>query len=145
MLLYLSTILPAKAALLFASSVVMGVCILRYRSLVAFVTYFAVSVLGLFLAPKCAGYYIVLFGIYPLLKLYIEKIRNIVIEYAIKFIVWNIHLVGLYVVLNALGQGSLLNIATFWIWICGIILMLIYDLVFGIVINAFYSTYSKYL
>ena len=123
----------------------MGVCILRYRSLVAFVTYFAVSVLGLFLAPKCAGYYIVLFGIYPLLKLYIEKVRNIAIEYVLKFIIWNIHLAGLYVVLNALGQGSLLNIATFWIWLCGIVLMVIYDLVFGIVINAFYSTYSKYL
>ncbi|MBR5507964.1 MAG: hypothetical protein IKV88_07965 [Clostridia bacterium] len=144
-LLYLSTVLPAKAAILFATSIVMGICILRYKSLTAFLTYFAVSALGLFLAPKCAGYYIVLFGIYPLLKLYIERIKNIIVEYIIKFVVWNIHLTGLYIVLNALGQGALLNIATFWIWLCGIVLMLIYDLVFGIVINAFYSTYSKYL
>lgn len=143
--LYLSTILPAKAAFLFASSIVMGICILRYKTLTAFLTYFAVSALGLFLAPKCAGYYIVLFGIYPVFKLYIEKIKNITIEYMLKFMIWNIHLTGLYIVLNALGQGTLLNIATFWIWLCGISLMVIYDLVFGIVINAFYSTYSKYL
>ncbi len=144
-IIYLSTILPAKAALLFASSIVMGVCILRYKTMTSFITYFAVSVVGLFLAPRCIGYFIVLFGIYPLLKLHIERIKNIVIEYIIKFFVWNIHLVGLYIVLSALGQGTILNIATFWIWLCAIALMVIYDLVFGIVINAFYSTYSKYL
>jgi len=144
-LLYMSTILPAKVAFLFATSIVMGICILRYKSLAAFLTYFAASAISLFLAPKCAGYYIVLFGIYPIFKLYIERIGNIYAEYVVKFVIWNIHLTGLYIVLNALGQGELLNIATVWMWICGIVLMVIYDLVFGIVINAFYSTYSKYL
>ena len=144
-MLYATAFIPAKIAFLFASSIIMGICILRYRSLVAFTTYFTVSILGFFLVPKYAGYYIVLFGIYPLVKLYIEKIKNIVIEYIIKFLVWNIHLSGMYIVLNALGQGALFNLTTFWIWICAVVLMLIYDLLFGIFINAFYSTYSKYL
>lgn len=123
----------------------MGVCILRYKAPTAFTTYFVVSILGLFLAPKCAGYYIVLFGIYPLIKLFIERIRNIVIEYIIKFAVWNVNIYGMYIFLNALGQGSLFDLGTFWIWLCAIAVMLIYDLLFGIFINAFYSTYSKYL
>ncbi len=146
-LLFAATYLPAKIAFVFATSIVMGICILRYRTKTALISYIAVSVISLFLVPnKVVGFaYIVIFGIYPIIKLYIEKIRNIITEYILKAIVWNIHIFFSYVVLVALGQNTLFNIGQFWIWLCVMVVFLAYDLVFGIVINSFYRTYSKYL
>lgn len=146
-LLFMGSYLPAKIAFLFASSVVMGICILRYRGLAAFTTYFAVFMISVFAVPNklLAWSYASVFGIYPLLKLYIERINKIVWEYIVKFFVWNIHLFGMYIILSAFGQNSLFDIGTVWIWLCGIVLMLAYDLVYGIFINAFYKTYYKYL
>lgn len=146
-LLLVASFIPAKIAFLFAASVVMGICILRYKGPTAFSVYFAVSLLSVFVLPNklIAWAYLSVFGIYPLFKLYIEKINNITLEYIVKFIVWNIHLFGVYIILSALGQNSLFDMGTFWVWISGIILMLAYDLVFGIFINAFYKTYYKFL
>jgi len=145
--LFGGSFIPAKLAILFITSIIMGVCILRYRGSAAFAAYFAVSVLSVFILPNklMAWSYAALFGIYPLIKLYIEKMRSIVAEYIAKFIVWNLHLVALYVVLSAFGQNSLMDLGTFWAYFAGIIMLLAYDLVFGICINSLYKTYYKYL
>ena len=112
-LLFIGSYLPAKIAFLFASSVVMGICILRYRGLAAFTTYFAVFMISVFAVPNklLAWSYASVFGIYPLLKLYIERINKIVWEYIVKFFVWNIHLFGMYIILSAFGQTAFLTLA----------------------------------
>ena len=146
-LLFGASYLPAKLAFVFATSIVMGICILRYKTMPAITTYLAVSVISVFVVPNklVAFAYIVICGIYPIVKLYIEKIRNIVLEYILKFISWNIHIFFLYIVLAAMGQNSVFNVGRFWVWVCMILVFLAYDLVFGIVINSFYRTYYKFL
>lgn len=112
-------------------------------------TYISVSVISLLIIPKAnlivSLAYTSVFGIYPIVKLYIEKIKNMKIEYIIKFLIWNIHLFLVYVILSAFGQNSLFDLGTFWVWLGGMGLMLAYDLIFGIFINGFYRTYSKFL
>ncbi len=145
--LFIASYIPAKVVLLIASSIVMGICLLRYKGRVAFCVYAVVTALCIFIIPNklMAWMYVAVFGIYPLLKFYIEKIKNIVFEYAIKFILWNIHLFLLYIVFSALGQNALYNIATFWFWLLGIFLMLVFDLLYGVFISAFFRTYYKFL
>lgn len=146
-LLFASSFIPAKIALLFAASLVMGICILRYKLAVALITYISVSLLGFFIIPNklVAFGFVALFGIYPILKLYIEKLQNIVLEYVLKFLVWNIQLVVLYIILAAFEMNAIFDVSYFWLWLAGIVLLLVYDLLFGIFINGFYRTYYKFL
>lgn len=147
-MLFAASFIPnVKIAFMFASSIVVGICILRYKTAAAVVLYMAVSLLSLFIIPNkfISLAFAAIFGIYPILKLYIEKLKNITAEYIIKFVVWNIQLVAMYIILKALGQDSFWDFGMFVLWIAGIFLLCFYDFAFGIVINAFYKTYSKYL
>lgn len=146
-LLFLASYIPLKIAILFATSVVMGVCVLKYRPYVSLLTYFAVSLLSFFILPNklMAFMYILVFGVYPIVKFYIEKLHKIVFEYIFKAIFWSIEILGIYVVLSALGQNALLDLGNTWFYLGSMILLLGFDLVYSIFINGFYKTYYKYL
>ena len=146
-LLFGASYLPVKLAFVFASSIVMGICILRYKTFPSIIAYLVTSLISVFVVPNklVAFSFVVIFGIYPIVKLHIEKIRNIALEYVIKFVSWNVQIFFMYIVLAAMGQNSLFNVGRFWIWACMILIFLAYDLIFGIVINSFYRTYYKFL
>lgn len=147
-MLFLASFVPnLKLAFLFASSITMAICLLRYKTLCAFSSYLAASAVSIFVLPDefVALAFFVLFGNYPIIKLYIEKIRNITIEYILKFLAANVYLFAIYIVLKALGEKAFFDFNLFVLYLAGIVLLLFYDLVFGFVINAFYKTYSKYL
>ncbi len=57
-----------------------------------FLHYIAVSVLVLLLCPnkECAIYYIFLFGIYPIYKLYIERVKNRIVLWTLKILAANL-------------------------------------------------------
>ncbi len=146
--LFLASFVPnLTLAFMFASSIVMGVCILRYRLATALACYLAASFISVFIVPdKFVGLgFFVLFGNYPIIKLYIERIKNIVAEYILKFIVANVYLFAIYVVLKALGEEAFFDFNSVLLYLAGIVLLLFYDLVFGFVINAFHKSYYKYL
>ena len=146
-LLFAASYIPAKIAFMISASIVMGICLLRYKGPTAALVYVTVSILGIFIIPNklVAWMYVIVIGIYPIIKYYIEKFKNIIVEYVLKFIVWNIHLFFLYIILSALGQNDIYNVATFWMWIFGVFFMFLFDLLYGIFINAFYKTYYKFL
>ena len=143
--LLLANYVPLKIALLFVTSVVMGVCIIKYKIYTATVTYLAVSVLSLFLMHHklIAFAYIIVFGIYPIVKLYIEKLRNIVLEYLLKAIVWCIELFLAYVVFS-INYSDLLQQALYVYVIVGVISLFAYDMLFGMFINGFFHKYKKF-
>lgn len=91
--IYLSSIMPTnKLALLSAASFIIPISILNIGTKMTFVEYLAVSILGLFLIPSkgIALAYILFFGLYGFVKLYIEKIRKTPIELILKLIFFNI-------------------------------------------------------
>ncbi len=132
-------------AFLFAASITIGICILKYKTLCALLAYVATSVVTVFIVPEMSLLFSVLFGIYPIIKLYIEKLKNIVAEYVIKFVFANVFLVALYVVLKAVDRVHIWDFGLPLLWIVGIVALLFYDLMFTVVINAFYKSYYKYL
>ncbi len=74
----------------------------------AFFTYVSVAVLCLFITPdKEAGFlYIILLGYYPLIKMYIEKISNIVLEWIIKLGIYNAMIVLYYQIIIRIVTSS---------------------------------------
>jgi len=147
-MLLLSSYVPnLKLAFLFAASLVIGICILRYRLATAIMCYIATSAIAVFLLPnKFVGLaFLGLFGNYPIIKLYIEKTRKIVVEYIVKFILANIYLVLIYIVMVALESTEIFDFSIYLLYFAGIALLLFYDLAFSFVINAFYKSYYKYL
>ena len=144
----LASFLPTlKLTFLFASSIVMAICLLRYKFTVYLASFIAVSLLSLFIVPNkfIPLAFFGLFGNYPAIKLWIERIKNISLEYVIKFVVANVYLFVIYIVLKALGEAAFFDFNITVLYIAGIALMLFYDLAFGFVINSFYKTYYKYL
>ena len=147
-MLVLSSVIPnLMLTFLFASSLVVGICLLRYKTSTAVMCYISASIIAMFVVPdKFVGLaFLCLFGNYPIIKLYIEKMGKIVAEYIAKFIVANIYLVLFYVVLKAVESYALFDFNIYLLYFAGIGLLLFYDLAFGFVINAFYKSYYKYL
>ena len=58
----------------------------------AWLTYGAVSLLSLIAAPskECALYYVLFLGCYPLIKSFLERRRSRGVEWALKFLVFNV-------------------------------------------------------
>lgn len=146
--LFFASFVPnLKFAFLFASSIVVGICILKYRLGASVICYIAASLLSLFILPNkfIALAFLVIFGNYPIVKLYIEKFKNIVLEYIVKFFAANVYLFLIYIVLRAIGEEAFFDFSLYILYVAGMVLLLFYDLVFGFVINAFHKSYSKYL
>lgn len=147
-MLLLSSYVPnLKLAFLFASSLIIGICILRYRLAASIMCYIAASAISIFILPnKFIGLaFLGVFGNYPIIKLYIEKAKNLVIEYIAKFVVANIYLVAIYIILTALNSYEIFDFNIYILYFAGVGLLLFYDLAFSFVINAFYKSYYKYL
>ncbi len=147
MLLGASFVPNLKFAFLFASSIVVGICILKYKLAASLICYIASAALALFILPNkfIALTFLVLFGNYPIVKLYIERANNIVAEYFLKLVAANIYLFLMYIVLKALGEQAFFDFSMYILYFAGLVLLLFYDLAFGFVINGFYKSYYKYL
>ena len=83
----------------------------------AFFTYVSVAVLCLFITPdKEAGLlYIMFLGYYPLIKVPIEKVRNRIIEWLIKLVIYNTMIVIYYqIIIRVVSSSDLAEEAGEW-------------------------------
>lgn len=67
----------------------------------AWITYFATSVLSFFLVPdkECMLMYVLFFGYYTIIRLFIEKIRLSAVKWIIKLVIFNAALVAVNLLL----------------------------------------------
>lgn len=100
-------------------------------------TYGAVSLLSLILAPskECALYYLLFLGCYPLLKSKLEHCRSRVVEWVLKFLIFNILAAGIAALAiwvfafpgyEELLKDAPLVIAAGWLFLNGV--FLVYDI-----------------
>ncbi len=76
----------------------------------SYVTYAAVSVLSLLLVPdkEAALLYVLLMGFYPTLKLKLDKIKPMIVSYAVKLIIYNFLIVIYYnITIRIISSSSL--------------------------------------
>lgn len=80
----------------------------------SFMTYFA-SILPVFLLCENEAklMYIVLFGVYPIIKVLIEKINNRVLEWVIKLVFFNAIIIALYYIFSNFIAGFKIEEITF--------------------------------
>lgn len=144
-LLYLTSILPtSRLFLLFVCSLFTAVIVIETGTKNGWLFYLVTSMAGFLLIPDkaIAVLYIFLFGIYGLLKAYVEKNSKAkFLEYIAKLILYNILLFIMYYVAK-LFIGSI-NIALpypMWAVFIGLqVAFIIYDYAFTIFISYYYK------
>ena len=98
--------LPAVAGMLLI------IVIVEMGRSTALMVYFAVSILSLFMCPdkEAAIMFIGFFGIYPVIKGYLEKIRIKPLQYFAKFASFNLCIIGSYwIIINIFGLTEILE------------------------------------
>ncbi len=93
--LYLTTIIPINTfAILTIASVIIPITIMRSNIKTAVLVYAATSLLGFFIVPiNFFLMYFMFFGIYGIVKYFIEKLRKLPLEIVLKYIFFNVILV----------------------------------------------------
>ena len=122
----------------------------------AVLVYIAVSLLAFFLAPlkESAVLYAAFFGYYAIVKSYLERIPNRIVEWVLKFLLFNaavaaafvliIYVLGMTEMLEGLNEWGQWGLAGFWA--AANVVFLIYDIALTRVIGAYLNWFRpKYL
>lgn len=137
LLLYLSNIAPSgRLALIAAASYATGVCVAVMGVNLGIVSYAAVALLGFLLLPDktIAILFALFFGNYPIVKLLIEKIDRLWLEWIIKIIVFNIYAVlGWFVLSQFTVLDTKIIMPVLWLVLNAV--FVIYDIMFNIVVT----------
>lgn len=136
-ILALNTLLPISTlSILTVASAIIPIAIIRTSTKNAFLVYIASSLLGFLILPKdIIILYALFFGIYGLVKYYIEKLNKISIEIILKLIFSSIILIIYYLLFSSLIDISNVNLPLYLIFIIANILFLIYDYALTLIIS----------
>ena len=111
--MFLAGVLPALYLLLPGiAGILLMIIAVEVNTAWAFLTYIAVSLLSLFITfdKEAALIFIMLFGHYPILRFYIQKIPLRFIRLLIKLLIYNVCITGyFYVTVYILGVDDLLD------------------------------------
>ncbi|OOM76533.1 hypothetical protein [Clostridium sp. BL-8] len=144
-ILYSASIIPISTlSILTVASCLIPISIIRTSIKNTILVYIASSILSFFLVTiNIAIYYILFFGIYGIIKYFIEKIRNILIELVLKLVTFNMLLSVIYFI----GTNLLINLDTkfpiYIVWIIAQVVFLIYDYALTIIISFYLSRIHK--
>ncbi len=91
-----------KIAALGLASLLCGICVSRFGVRYGVALYVGASILALLLLPNkmFALLYVLLAGYYPIVKLYIEKLRRIWAEWIVKILFFNAVIIVLYIIVK---------------------------------------------
>ncbi len=137
--LVLATVMPVNRLSFYAlSSFFVAVVIVESGSRAGWIFYAATSLLSLMVVPEKLGIvpYVIFFGIYGIVKYYVEKLNKIIPEYAIKFVYFNVCVgVALLTVSSLFGNSIVVKLPWGLVVIALEIIFFIYDFVYTLFIN----------
>ncbi len=142
---FLAATLPTSKLSLYAlSSLFMAVIIIEFGTRAGWAFYLASAILSVLLVPWLEVIpFIVFFGVYGLIKLYIERIPGRVIEYVLKLIYFNICLaLGLFFLKEIILGGINLTAPVYIIAAVLELVFLLYDYIYTLFIR-FYGSRLK--
>ena len=145
--LYAASILSTgRLAVLALSSLLCGVCICQYDIRYGMAVYIGSSLLSLLLIPNrmFTMVYVLFIGYYPLIKLLIERLKKLWLEWLLKVLFFNLILVLLYWVFKIFfmpGLDSAVVSLVFkyigWVVVGLEVVFVLYDLAFSYMIGYF--------
>ena len=138
-ILYLTTIIPINTvALLTLASAIIPIVIIRSDFKTAILVYMSSSILSFFILPiNYTILYTLIFGIYGLVKFFIEKINRIFIEILLKIAFFNIVLIICYILIKTLLVDLGLSLAPWLFFIIAQIGFLVYDYALTLIITLY--------
>lgn len=136
----LSSVIETNTIILMAAAaLIVGVVIVEFGGKAGILFYAASCILGFYLTFNKLEIitYICFFGIYSVVKHYIEtKIFNKYISYGLKIVFFNISLLSMYMIVRLFISIRL----TWWMVLAAQALFIIYDYAFTIFINQYINT-----
>ena len=159
--LYATSILPISTlAILTIASALIPVCIIRSNIKTSIFVYISSSLIAFFLVPINISFlYFVFFGVYGIIKYFIERIRKEKLEIVLKVVFFNIaFIIGFIIMQNVLGiniiaglevlmsrffDTSARTIATIILWIVAQPIFLIYDYAMTMIITFYMERIHK--
>ena len=159
--LYATSILPISTlAILTIASALIPVCIIRSNIQTSIFVYISSSLIAFFLVPINISFlYFVFFGVYGIIKYFIERIRKEKLEIVLKLVFFNIaFIIGFIIMQNVLGiniiaglevlmsrffDTSARTIATIILWIVAQPIFLIYDYAMTMIITFYMERIHK--
>ena len=159
--LYATSILPISTlAILTIASALIPVCIIRSNIQTSIFVYISSSLIAFFLVPINISFlYFVFFGVYGIIKYFIERIRKEKLEIVLKIVFFNIaFIIGFIIMQNVLGINIIAGlevlmsrffdtsgrtIASIILWIVAQPIFLIYDYAMTMIITFYMERIHK--
>ena len=146
-ILYATSILPISTlSVLTLASCLIPISIIRLSIRDAILVYISSSLLSFFILPiKMFIYYALFFGIYGIIKYFIEKLNKIPLEILLKLISFNILLCLIYfIAINFLGN-IVIKFPLYLLWIVSQIAFIIYDYALTLIISFYLQRLHKHI
>ncbi|NLO83123.1 MAG: hypothetical protein GX094_08730 [Clostridiales bacterium] len=144
-----ASLLPVNRLFFLAfSSLFISIMIIKTDIFYSILLYATTSSLSFFMLPSksIAIAYIAFFGLYGIIKLFCEQIKNLVIGWIAKFAAFNICLAAMYLLANAvITQGISSKIPMPILWLAAQALFLIYDLVYTMFIDLYRTRIERFM
>ncbi|QHI71855.1 hypothetical protein [Aminipila terrae] len=144
--LYAASFVPGFEITLYTvSSVFVPIMMIESRGKGGWILYIACSIMSLLLLPnKLAAFpYIFFFGIYGIIKYYIEKIKNSAAQLSLKFLVFTTIMVVAYRFFYSIFFSviTLKDMSPVILLIMGELFFLVYDIILTGIINYYYRRF----
>ena len=137
--LLLANILPTNRISLYAlSSFFISISIIENGIRAGWIFYGATSLLAFIIVPDKLSIvpYVIFFGLYGIIKFYIERLDRLVLEYILKFLFFNVCAGIAAAALSRLFEFKLPEALPLWLLIVGAeVVFFIYELVYTLFIN----------
>lgn len=145
--LYATSIIPISTlSVLTIASCLIPICIIRTTIKNGFLVYVASSLLSLFIIPiNISISYIFFFGIYGIIKYYIEKIHKLHYEILLKLFIFNILALIAYFIISNFISNIILSYPLYLIFILAQIIFIIYDYALTLIISIYLNKIHNHL
>lgn len=145
LILFLTRVIPINTlALLTLASCIIPLIIIKTDVKTAIYVYFATALIGFFITPGTYSLmYALIFGVYGIIKYYIEKLNKLYIEIILKYVYFNITLVISYLLIGSLVGAFNISLPLWIFIILAEISFAIYDYALTVVISFFLNSIIK--
>ena len=144
-ILYSSSILPISTlTILTLASCLIPICIIRSSVKTGFLVYIGSTTLGFFIIPiNIIVYYGLFFGVYGIIKYYIERLRKLALEIILKLIIFNIIFIIIFTVATLFLGNVVINIPLWLLWILAQPTFIVFDYALTLIIGYYLNRFHK--
>lgn len=144
-ILYSSSILPISTlTILTLASCLIPICIIRSSVKTGFLVYIGSTTLGFFIIPiNIIVYYGLFFGVYGIIKYYIERLRKLPLEIILKLIIFNIIFIIIFTVATLFLGNVVINIPLWILWILAQPTFIVFDYALTLIIGYYLNRFHK--